>query len=300
MSDAAAIPDFSEYAWHLPCPQCDAEARQPCHAPRKQGRHDRVNRLLVQGGYDEVAAPEYGFMHNQRAQAGARHRSRDIGAAPWPEDRVPGTRYDTIDRGGPRVGSIRPSSPNLVLDPDLVERRGRAVLGSERGSADWPSGLHLGTRAQVAVGRATLVSWADHYGVKASVRARCCTRWLTRPAERICRVDSPTRRRQCWDGGSAGMGWREHMVAWTTAGGQPAALTAAPYSSRSGNNFGEELDGLVSLDDRLAWTSGGEGWYGLNTQQVIVWRRDLLGDVETADLIREAVLASWGTADTAG
>ncbi|MFE4205472.1 hypothetical protein ACFRSX_30940 [Streptomyces goshikiensis] len=305
MSDAAAaIPHVSEYAWHLPCPQCDAEARQPCHAPRKQARHDRVNRLLARGGHDEIAAPEYGFMHVQRVAAGVRHRSRDIGAAPWPEERVPGARYDTIDRGEHRA-PVRPRFPELVLQPALVEARGRAVFGldrDEQGGAYWPYGLENGvaraaagdpermarTLAHLAVARSTIVSWADHYGLKSSRRQRCCTRWLTRSTHRICRTDLVTRSRQCWNGRTTSRGWSDHLTAWTTAQGQPAALTSAPY--RSCADFAAELDDLVAQDDRLAWTSGGEAWYGFHTHQVVVWRTDLLGDVDTADRIREAVL----------
>jgi hypothetical protein len=95
------FPRFDEYAWHLPCPECRAEPRQPCNAPRKQAQHDRINALLARGGRGPVAPPKYGFMHLQRSKAGVRHRARDIGAAPWPEERIPGARYDTVDRGAP-------------------------------------------------------------------------------------------------------------------------------------------------------------------------------------------------------
>ncbi|WP_308299835.1 hypothetical protein [Streptomyces sp. CJ_13] len=265
-----------------------------------------MNRLLARGGHAQVAPPEYGFMHAERARAGLRHRSRDIGAAPWPEDRVPGTRYDTIDRGESPTAPVRLDRPALILDPDTVDSRGRALLGAnhERTVA-WPCGLAGGAArsarkdpeplagtAHLAVARSTFVSWADHYGLKPARRVPCCTRWLTRPTHRACRLDPMTGARICWDGDSYGRGWRDHPMAWTTTEGQPAALTSAPYGSPKA--FTAELDFFTHLDDRLAWASGGAGWYGLSTHQIVVWRRDLLGDVETADRIRDAVQGSLG------
>ncbi|MFE6268270.1 hypothetical protein ACFVQ9_05695 [Streptomyces goshikiensis] len=97
--------------------------------------------------------------------------------------------------------------------------------------------------------------------------------------------------RLCWDGDSHG-GWRDHPMAWTTTEEQPAALTSAPYGSPKA--FAAELDFFTLLDDRLAWASGGAGWYGFSAHQVLVRRRDLLGDVETADGIRDAVHGSPG------
>jgi len=41
------------------------------------------------------------FGHARRQDSGARHYRRDVGRAPWSEDRVPGASYDTIgNRGG--------------------------------------------------------------------------------------------------------------------------------------------------------------------------------------------------------
>ncbi|MER6917047.1 hypothetical protein ABT354_35840 [Streptomyces sp. NPDC000594] len=143
---------------------------------------------------------------------------------------------------------------------------------------------------RLAVARSTLVSWAEHYGLKSSRREPCCTRWLTRPAHRVCRRDPMTGDRDCWDGDSYGCGWRDHPMAWTTSEGRPAALTSAPYLPRE--DVAAELDSLTARDKRLAWTSGGPGWYGFHTHQVITWRRDLLGDIATADQIRNATQAA--------
>ncbi|MBY6301002.1 hypothetical protein [Streptomyces clavuligerus] len=295
---------FTEYAWHLPCPQCDADARQPCQAPRKQSRHDRLNKLLTQNGRDPIPAPEYGFMHAQRTAAGVRHRARDIGAAPWREDRTPGVRYDTIDRSEPWTAPSRSDHPELILAPDDVDRSGRARLGAnryDRSTIAWPYGLEDGVARAVrkdperlaralvhlAVGRSTLVSWASHYGLTSSRREPCCTRWLTRPAHRVCRLDPMTGDRECWDGYSYGRDWRDHPMAWTTTEGRPAALTSAPYLRPE--HVATELDILTSRDERLAWISGADGWYGFHTHQIVIWRRDLLGRIDTADRIRDAV-----------
>jgi hypothetical protein len=35
-------------------------------------------------------------MHAARVDAGRRHQDRDVVAAPWPEDREAGRRYDTL------------------------------------------------------------------------------------------------------------------------------------------------------------------------------------------------------------
>jgi len=40
------------------------------------------------------------FGHARRQDAGIRHHRRDVGNAPWIEDRVPGVSYDTITTNG--------------------------------------------------------------------------------------------------------------------------------------------------------------------------------------------------------
>ncbi|MBT2459998.1 hypothetical protein [Streptomyces sp. ISL-86] len=298
------FPDFTEYAWHLPCPQCHAEPRQPCHAPYKQAHHDRVNRLLTNAGHAPDTPPQYGFMHKRRSEAGSRHRSGDIGAAPWAEERVPGTRYDTIDRGDTPPTRTRGERAVLLLDQDAVDQRGRALFGADREerTAAWPYGLEQGqvrnrqTFAELAallehlaVGRSTIVSWADHYGLKVAQRNPCCARWLTRSSYGACPKDRWTGRPDCWNGDLYTRGWRDHPIAWVLDG-RPAAITAAPGLRHQ--DFAATLDTLTGQDERLAWTAGGKGWYGYRTSQVVIWRRDLLGDVDTADSIRAAVQAA--------
>lgn len=76
------LPAPDTYAWHHLCPQCDAAPGEPCRAPRGQAGPCR---------------PEpYGFMHGRRSDAGYRHYQRDHGAAPWPEERRPRVRYDSL------------------------------------------------------------------------------------------------------------------------------------------------------------------------------------------------------------
>lgn len=66
-------PSIEEYALAHRCPVCLVAPGEPCNAPRKRGRS-----------------------HLPRLDEGARHRTRDIGRAPWPEDRVVGQRYDSL------------------------------------------------------------------------------------------------------------------------------------------------------------------------------------------------------------
>lgn len=73
----SGFPTHDEYALGHRCPTCGAHPWQPCTAPR---------------------LPDPGAMHATRHDAGSRHRDRDVAAAPWPEDRVPGRRYDTLDQ----------------------------------------------------------------------------------------------------------------------------------------------------------------------------------------------------------
>lgn len=64
-------PTSHEYALARECPQCHAPDGEECKG-RKRGTHLK------------------------RQDAGMRHRTRDVGRAPWPECRQPGKRYDTL------------------------------------------------------------------------------------------------------------------------------------------------------------------------------------------------------------
>lgn len=66
------LPHVDEYVLAARCPTCRAPSGQPCNAPRR-------------GGF-----------HAARQDKGAAHKRRDVGNAPWPEERVPGVRYDTL------------------------------------------------------------------------------------------------------------------------------------------------------------------------------------------------------------
>ena len=70
------FPGLSVYALAHRCTTCGAAPGVPCTAPNKWP----------------------GVAHAARQDAGYRHYRRDVGKAPWPEDRVPGQRYDTLPR----------------------------------------------------------------------------------------------------------------------------------------------------------------------------------------------------------
>lgn len=72
----SGLPTHDEYALGHRCRTCGALPGQPCTG-RLRNPTD---------------------MHAVRHDAGSRHRDRDVAAAPWPEDREPGRRYDTLHR----------------------------------------------------------------------------------------------------------------------------------------------------------------------------------------------------------
>lgn len=67
-------PSAEQYMLAHRCPTCRADPGAPCTAPNKPGHP----------------------WHAARQDAGIRHYMRDAGRAPWPEDREPGARYDTL------------------------------------------------------------------------------------------------------------------------------------------------------------------------------------------------------------
>lgn len=91
-----AFPPVHVYALAHRCPTCRAEPGTPCDAPRKQAAVDQFNDFREQVGQPPVETDPLHLMHTTRQDAGNRHYQRDIGAAPWPEDREPGRRYDTL------------------------------------------------------------------------------------------------------------------------------------------------------------------------------------------------------------
>lgn len=74
-----AFPPLHEYALAHTCSRCQALAGTECTAPRKARHENPLWRL-----------------HRARQNTGAAHYRRDVESAPWPEDRIPGQRYDTL------------------------------------------------------------------------------------------------------------------------------------------------------------------------------------------------------------
>lgn len=78
-------PPLHAYALTHRCPTCRAEPGKPCNAPRKNTEATRT----------KSTDPAH-RLHATRQDLGIRHYNRDIGNAPWTEDREPGRRYDSI------------------------------------------------------------------------------------------------------------------------------------------------------------------------------------------------------------
>ncbi|MFD3698505.1 hypothetical protein ACFWUZ_20540 [Streptomyces sp. NPDC058646] len=76
------FPSLYEYALAQGCATCKAKPGILCVAPRKAAAAvptDPITRL-----------------HSARQKAGMRHKELDVGRAPWPDQRQPGRRYDTL------------------------------------------------------------------------------------------------------------------------------------------------------------------------------------------------------------
>lgn len=91
-----AFPPLHEYALAHRCSTCGAKPGTPCDAPRKEADVAQMNAAREQVGQRPIERPPTHFMHATRNDAGLRHYNRDLANAPWPEDRVPGQRYDTL------------------------------------------------------------------------------------------------------------------------------------------------------------------------------------------------------------
>ena len=83
------------------CPTCGASPWAPCNAPHKIATHRRANETRAQLGQPSETFEVTDVSHVRRYNAGVAHRDRDIGNAPWTEDREPGRSYGTIP---PRPG----------------------------------------------------------------------------------------------------------------------------------------------------------------------------------------------------
>lgn len=87
--DTTPWPPLHAYALAHHCTTCKAGPGEQCDAPRKQAA---VDGSAASG----VNVPESWRMHAARQGAGRRHYGRDVGSAPWAEDREPGRRYDSL------------------------------------------------------------------------------------------------------------------------------------------------------------------------------------------------------------
>lgn len=74
-------PSIDAYALARRCPRCGAEPGEPC---------------TYRGSTSTV------YTHAPRIDGGIRQYTRDVGRAPWPEERERGRRYDSLgDRWSP-------------------------------------------------------------------------------------------------------------------------------------------------------------------------------------------------------
>jgi hypothetical protein len=253
----------------------------------------RKDRLRQQLEMDPIEHDPLHRMHARRIDAGRRHHGRDLVAAPWPEDRVPGQRYDTLGQPAPPPATAHPRPPRPGAD---LEDRGAAIFGRDRRHGVlWPYGLEDperrdypndpdGTRFDAAVRHArtaqeTIVMWAETYGLKRNEHG-CCPLWLTRRVSRGCSPMSCSRH-----GGKAlDNRWLDHMVAWSRDG-KPAVITSAPYGVLETDE--ERLSWWPRADPRLR-VARGAGWYGFSTTQIVMWRVDVLDDVRPAGGERRA------------
>lgn len=96
LAEPDGFPPFHAYALAHRCSTCGAAPGQPCDVPRKQAEIDKRNSTRAQLGHPPLETDPLHLLHASRTDAGGRHRDRDVAAAPWPEDREPGRRYDTL------------------------------------------------------------------------------------------------------------------------------------------------------------------------------------------------------------
>ncbi|WP_331725881.1 hypothetical protein [Streptomyces sp. NBC_00470] len=170
--------------------------------------------------------------------------------------------------------------------------RAAAVLGEGECGIRWPYGLEppppslrradrAAYDAQAAKARdrqETMLAWAECYGLRLSP-AGCCPLWLRRGASQRCRpsyrLGDPCTR---YGTPHPDSGWMDHQTAWLKDS-RPAAVTAAPYGI--GEQDEQRLEYWEQLDERLR-VARGTGWYGLGTEQILMWRRDRVAEMRPA------------------
>ena len=96
MPQDPAFPPPHVYAIAHRCSTCRAEPGEPCDAPRKEADYDARSDMRARRGQPQMEWHPSQLIHATRQDAGRRHHERDLVNAPWPEDRVPGQRYDTL------------------------------------------------------------------------------------------------------------------------------------------------------------------------------------------------------------
>lgn len=94
-------PPLHAYALAHRCTTCRAEPGEPCNAPGKQARLDAADRFHDELGVERGEHDPAARLHAARLNAGSRHYSRDVGRAPWADERVPGRRYDSLPNWQP-------------------------------------------------------------------------------------------------------------------------------------------------------------------------------------------------------
>lgn len=89
-------PPLHAYALAHRCTACKARPGEQCNAPRKNALLARVDTTLARFNRPPMEHDPLQRMHARRYDAGRRHYIRDVGRAPWAEDREPGRRYDSL------------------------------------------------------------------------------------------------------------------------------------------------------------------------------------------------------------
>ncbi len=174
--------------------------------------------------------------------------------------------------------------------------RGAALFGVYDADVAWPYGLtrhdynlselrkkdpeeYSKKWSQLTDARETLVGWAEKYELTRTSAVGCCPQWLLRKVSRRCpyTADTCTRR-----GPGHDCAWMDHPI-WWLKDGRPAVLTSAPYPWAFGADEQAKILRWASEHPNLS-TAQGEGWYGFNTRQVVLWRNDRITDIEPARL----------------